>query len=172
MKTQNTVTEKRVSPRKAADKPVAKVESKPRKAVTLVSGKVTPLAVAAGAIRKFHVFIESARPSDGPRLAAHTNAVLLFLGLGEKQPAKKKAVVALLGTRAVQYHRGIGNFEQKADCLSLTKKGLDFFKTRIEAGKVDGDLSTAFLAAIRHGRANQAAQIRQDDLAPVSMPIR
>ena len=164
---QTTVTEKRVSPRKTA----TKTETKPRAAVT-ATVKKNPLAVAAGAVRKFYVFIEGARPASGPRLVAHTNAVLLFLGLSEKVPAKKNAVLALLGTRAVKYHRDIGNLEEKADCLALTTKGLNFFKGRVEEGKVDGDLSTAFLAAIQRGKINEAAQIKASHLVPVAMPIR
>lgn len=167
---QTTVTEKRVSPRKSAAKAETKPVAKPRAAVT-ATAKKNPLAVAAGAVRKFYVFIEGARPASGPRLAAHTNAVLLFLGLSEKVPAKKNAVLALLGTRAVKYHRDIGNLEEKADCLALTTKGLNFFKGRVEEGKVDGDLSTAFLAAIQRGKINEAAQIKASHLVPVAMPI-
>ena len=168
---QTTVTEKRVSPRKSAAKAETKPVAKPRAAVT-ATAKKNPLAVAAGAVRKFYVFIEGARPASGPRLAAHTNAVLLFLGLEEKAPAKKEAVLALLGTRAVKYHRGIGNLEEKADCLALTTKGLNFFKSRVEGGKVNGELSTAFLAAIQRGKINEAAQIKASHLVPVAMPIR
>ena len=63
---QATVTEKRISPRKPAAKPVAatKQASAPRKAIT--AGRKATLAVAAGVIRKFHVFLEGARPAAGP----------------------------------------------------------------------------------------------------------
>ena len=167
---QTTVTEKRVSPRKTAAKAEVKPAAKPRSAVT--ARKTNPLAVAAGVVKKFHVFIEGARPVSGPRLAAHTNAALLFLGLAEAVPAKKKAVLALLGTRAVKYHRDIGNLEERADCLVLTAKGLNFFKGRVEKGQVDGDLTAAFLTAIQRGKANEAAQIKENHLTPVAMPLR
>lgn len=164
---QTTVTTKRVSPRKTAT--VEKTVT-PRKAVTATARSVNPMAVTAGAVRKFYMFVEGARPAAGPRLAAHTNAVLLFLGLSEKVPAKKNAVLALLGTRAVKYHRDIGNFEDKADMVQLTKQGYSFFKGRVEEGKVDTDLSAAFLAAIQKGKTNDAAQIKAHHLVPVAMP--
>lgn len=167
---QATVTEKRIAPRKsAAAKPVAatKQASAPRKAIT--AGRKATLAVAAGVIRKFHVFLEGARPAAGPRLAAHTNAVLLFLRMAEMIPAKREAVLALLGTRAVNYHRSIGNFVEKADCLALTSKGYNFFRGRVEEGKVSGELSAAFLAAIEKGKTNETAQIKAAHLESVSM---
>lgn len=167
-----TNTVKRVSPRRTAVKAETKAVAKPRTAVTAKAKNTTPLAVAAGVVQKFFVFVEGARPVSGPRLAAHTNAALIFLGLAEKKPAKKNAVLAVLGTRAVKYHRDIGNLEEKADCLALTTKGLNFFKGRVEEGKVDGDLSTAFLAAIQRGKINEAAQIKASHLVPVAMPIR
>lgn len=170
----NQVTEKRISPRKSAVKtPAAKpVERKPRIAVSAKAKSTNPLAIAAGVVQKFFVFCEGARPVSGPRLAAHTNAALLFLGLAEKRAAKKNAVLAVLGTRAVKYHRDIGNLEEKADTLQLTTRGYNFFKSRIEAGKVDGNLNEAFLAALRKGKTNDAAEIKPADIYPVAMPIR
>ena len=167
-----TNTVKRVSPRRTAVKAETKAVAKPRTAVTAKAKNTTPLAVAAGVVQKFFVFVEGARPVSGPRLAAHTNAALIFLGLAEKKPAKKNAVLAVLGTRAVKYHRDIGNLEEKADCLALTARGYNFFSQRVVEGKVDGNLSEAFLAAIRKGKVDAAASIKANHLIPVGIVVR
>lgn len=162
-----TKTVTRVTPRKTA----AKVETKaPRKAVTAKAA--SPLKVAAGVAQKFFVFVEGARPTSGKRLFAHTNAALFFLGMAEKNTAKKNAVLALLGNRAVKHHTDIGNFENQADSLKLTKKGYDFFSGRVAEGKVDSELSAAFLAAIQKGKIDSSAGIKDNHLVPVGMVIR
>lgn len=189
----NQTTEKRVSPRKAAAKAAVeqaatkvaekKAAAKPRKAVAMkaeppnvetkaVAKKASPLAVTAGVVQKFFVFVEGARPTSGPRLAAHTNAALSFLGMDTKKPAKKNAVLAVLGVRAVKYHKDIGNLEEKADNLQLTAKGLAFFTERVKAGKVDSNLSAAFHAAIAKGKLDKDAGIKENHLIPVGMALR
>lgn len=162
-----TKTVTRVTPRKSAAKTEVKA---PRKAVAAKA--VSPLKVTAGVAQKFYVFVEGARPTSGTRLAAHTNAVLFFLGLAEQHAVKKNAALALLGTRAVKYHKDIGNLSEKADTVSLTKKGFDFFSGRVAEGKVDTELSAAFLAAIQKGKTNDAAQIKENHLVPVGMVVR
>lgn len=163
-------TSTRIAPRKAAAAVAAAkptVVSKPRSAIT-AKRATTPLTVAAGVVRKFFVFVEGARPVSGPRLAAHTNAVLLFLRLPEV-PAKKTAVLALMGVRAVKYHRDIGNLEEKDDCYVLTQQGYEFFKNRVDHGKVSGELSASFLKAIQKGGSYPDAQIKESHLSQVSM---
>jgi hypothetical protein len=169
----NQTTEKRVSPRKSAAKVApTPVEAKAKRTAVTATAKKNPLAVAAGLVQKFYVFIEGARPVSGPRLAAHTNAALLFLGLAEGQEVKKEAVLAIFGTRAVKYHRDLGNFKATGDCLVLTTKGANFFKSRVDAGKVDSTLNAAFLAAFKRGKANDAAQIKPNHLEQVCMAVR
>ena len=165
-------TQARVTPRKAATKEVAPVQ-KTRRAVTrTVSSKGSPLQVAAGIAQKFYVFVAGARPTSGPRLHAHTNAVLIFLGLAEKNMAKKQAVLALIGERAFKYHSDNLHFETKKDMVKLTPAGYVFFKTRATDGKVRGELSEAFYNAITAGKLSVEAEIKATHIRAVSMAVR
>jgi len=164
--TQKTVG-KRISPRASVKTaPVAK----PRRAVAIQATR--PMAMAAGALTKFYTFVAGARPSSGPRLVAHTNAVLVFLGLDVKKPVKREAVKMLLGPRAMMYHIELGNFAVKSGLLSLTTAGYAFFKNRVKEGHVNPRFSEAFLAAIQRGKLNDAAHIMEGHLVPVSMQLR
>lgn len=174
--TQQTVEKKRVSPRKpAAAKPEPQAVAKPpRKAVTAKAATKAPsvLSQVTGVAVKFFVFVEGARPVSGSRLLAHTNAALMFLGLDKQQPARKAAAVAIMGVRAVNHHVGNGNFVEQADKVKLSPQGYSFFKGRVEQGRVDAELSAAYLAAIQKGKANAAHQIKPDHLVPVGCALR
>lgn len=142
-----------------------------RTSVTAKPGKTAALKHAVGKAIKFYVMIEGARPSAGNRLAAHTDAALRFLNMANQEPARKQAVVSLFGARAVQYHENNGHFEQKNGMVNLTKKGFNFFKGRFEDGKVDADLSNAFLTAIQKGAASTPHGIKATHLTAVEMPV-
>lgn len=167
-------TEKRISPRKPATVAVAaKPAKKTRTAVTAtVARPQSALSVTSGAVQKFFVFVEGARPGSGERLKAHTNAVLSFLGLADKKKATRQAVIALLGVRAVDYHTSCGHLTVDKGLVVLTAKGATFFKKRVDDGKVDADLHKAFLAAIAKGKTNVAAHILPQHLEAVSMTVR
>lgn len=164
-----TKTVTRVTPRKTAVKTEVKA---PRKAVAAKTEKASPLKVASGVVQKFFVFVDGARPTSGERLFAHTNAALLFTGLAEQHSVKKNALLALLGTRAVAYHTKNGNLVEHGDTVKLSKKGFDFFSGRAAEGKVTGELSEAFLAAIQKGKTSAAAGIKDNHIIPVGMVLR
>lgn len=178
-----TTVAKKVSPRKpAAPKVEPKAEIKaPRRAVT-AKAKTAPVEKAtaapksvlrhvAGAAVKFFVFIEGARPVSGVRLTAHTDAALRFLGLADNNSVRKAAAIAVMGNRAVKYHLERGNLEEAADKVKLTAQGTNFFRGRVDTGKVDTDLSKAFLSAIQKGKANADAGIKDSHLIPVGLVI-
>lgn len=188
--THTTETKKTRNPRKAAAEAAAvktqEVKKTPRKAVTATKAVAAPKAVThrpapavvsqvaavASKATKFFVFIEGARPVSGPRLAAHTQAALTFLGLTTDQSVRKQAAVTLMGGRAVKYHTEIGNLEEQADKVLLSAKGKAVFKLREDSGKVDAKMAAAFFAAITKGKASDAYQIKQDHLIPVGMSLR
>lgn len=140
-----------------------------RKPVAAKAEPKSAMKSVANAVVKFFVFIEGARPVSGIRLSAHTDAALRFLGLAEMKPVKKNVVVAVMGTRAVKYHTGIGNMAERADKIVLTRRGYEFFKSRVEEGKIDGKLQAAYLAALSKGKVNSDVGIRPDHLVPVGM---
>lgn len=161
---------------RAAAKAVEPAAKPARRAVT--AKLQTPAASkgvmrhVAGAVVKFFVFVEGARPVSGIRLSAHTDAALRFLGLAEQQPVAKNAAVAVMGNRAIKYHTAQGNIEEVADKVRLTAQGYNAFKGRVEGGKIDGKLSAAFLAAIQHGTVDATAGIKPNHLIPVGMILR
>lgn len=180
--TQNTTTKApaaRVAPRRTVVKKPEAAAPAPalkhaRRSVTAKAAEAPKSVMqhVAGAAVKFFVFVEGARPVSGVRLAAHTDAALRFLGLAGMEPVRKNAAVAVMGNRAVKYHLGIGNMKEVADAVKLTQQGYNFFKGRVEHGKVDGKLSAAFLAAISKGKTDTALGIKDNHLIPVGMNLR
>ncbi len=158
-----------------ASAPVAApvVEAKParRAARASLRGKtaVSAITFATGAIAKFFVFVDGARPVSGARLFAHTDAALRFTGMAEQRAVRKNVAIAIMGARAIKHHLGAGNLEEEADKIRLTTAGYNKFKTRAEEGAINGDLAAAFLAAIRSGTTNAAAGIKDNHLVPVAM---
>lgn len=172
--TQTTTAAPRINIRRKPA-PAPAVEAKPaRKAVSAkLDTKPAAKSVishAVGAAVKFFVFVEGARPVSGIRLVAHTDAALRFTGMAQMEPVRKNAAQAIMGSRAVKYHLEQGNLEEKAGSVKLTRQGYQFFKARVEEGKIDGKLSAAFLAAITSGKTNAEAGIKEHHLIPVGFP--
>jgi hypothetical protein len=125
-------------------------EAKPQKVVVAFA----PRVAAKGST--VHAIELTARPTSGSRLFAHTHAALTMFGmLSDTRPAvPEKQVLAILGQRAVAYHKQQQNFEAVQDHgLRLTAPGLNFFKARMADGKVDGGLANDFLSVFLDGKA-------------------
>lgn len=152
----------------------AAVEAAPaRKAVSSrlrsKAAAASVMAFAAGAVVRFFVFVDGARPVSGVRLAAHTDAALRFTGMAEQRAVRKNVAIAIMGARAIKHHLAQGNLEEEADKIRLTSAGYNKFKMRVDDGKIKGDLSAAFLAAIRSGKTDEAAGIKDNHIVPVAM---
>lgn len=166
--TTNQTTEKKVTPRKPA---AVVVKKDVRKGIVTKAATVKPVThAAAGAVLKFFVFVEGARPVGGPRLKAHTYAALRFLGLSSKLPASVDAVSAIMGPTAINYHKGLGNLAEEGTHITLTSRGLRTFTLREEA--MDKKMAAAFYAAITKGKTDDDYKIRESGIHPVSMAIR
>lgn len=97
------------------------------------------------------------RPRNGRKLAAHTHAALVALGmLKNSRPAvAQRTLLSIVGQRAVSWHRGEGNLESAGESgLRLSEAGLVNFRERYTSGKVDGSLANAFLGVILDGKSD------------------
>ena len=171
--TQTTASRINIRRKPAAPATAPAVEATPaRKAVRAnlrSKTAVSAITFAAGAIAKFFVFVDGARPVSGARLFAHTDAALRFTGMAEQRTVRKNVAIAIMGARAIKHHLGQGNLEEEADKVRLTTAGYNKFKGRVDEGGINGDLAAAFLAAIRSGTTNAAAGIKDNHLVPVAM---
>lgn len=151
VKTKPAATKGKVS--RKADKPAAKpkvVKVKP--AAKEIVAFVARTVKAGTAV---HVIAEDARPVSGVRLFAHTHAALTLLGLmSPSRPAvPQKAVLTVMGQRAVTYHTKQGNFEAAPNHgLRLSISGINKFKNRVTEGLLDGKLANAFMALFIDGK--------------------
>jgi hypothetical protein len=126
----------------------------------------TPRVATRTKKASFHHLVEGARPTNGPRLYAHTHAALQFLGLLDGKSALRKAAELILGPRAVEYHIGQANLVATQHRLQLTAQGLASFTARAETGKVDEALAKAFFAAFARGKESVAYSIHAHHLVP------
>lgn len=99
-----------------------------------------------------HVLSEETRPVSGKKLYAHTHAALTILGMLGGGAAPKKAVLTVMGQRAVSYHLAQGNFESAPDHgIRLSTLGANFFKNRFIEGKVDVQTANAYTTLFLDG---------------------
>lgn len=105
-----------------------------------------------------HVIAQDCRPTQGARLFAHTHAALHLLGLlSPKLPfAQERAVMTMMGQRAVAYHLKENNFTTGPNyTLSLTPAGYSKFMSR----GVDPKLANAFLDLFIDGKVDPVLQV-------------
>lgn len=118
--------------------------------------------IAHGAV--VHVINETARPSSGQKLFAHTHAALTALGLLEPaRPAIPTGyVLTLMGQRALTYHTKKQNFESAPNhAVRLTVTGRNWFTSRFNEGKVDVNLANAFMSLFLEGKAAPQTGVAQ-----------
>lgn len=151
---------------KATPKATSKATEKLAKATAAFVARVLPKGKMA------HVIAQDARPTQGVRLFAHTHAALHLLGLfSPALPAvSERAVLTIMGQRAVAYHRKENNFTTGPNyTLSLTPAGYTKFKARGVEGKIDGKLANAFLDLFIDGKVDPALQVPADKVYQVGL---
>lgn len=119
-----------------------------------------------------HCIAEHHRPTSGSRLFAHTQAALTALGMfaPERPAVPEKALLTIMGQRAVTYHTKQMNFERVKDHgIRLTAQGYNAFRERAVSGKVDGGLANDFLAILIDGKAAPSTQVQQDAVYQVAL---
>lgn len=130
-----------------------------------VSRPVTTAAKTRAAAPKTLFALKSiARPKEGQRLFAHTQAVLELLGLNKGKSVDRPRLVTYIGMRALCYHVGNGNFAESGATLTMTKQGKAFFAER----KTDPAVVDGFLSVFRTGKANEAAQVKAFQIEQVA----
>lgn len=114
-----------------------------------------------------HVIAEGSRPVAGARLAAHTHAALVVLGmLNESQgEATYRDALSVLGSKAVRYHLKEHNMELVANgMIRLTKVGLSKFASRV----VDNALANRFVAMFLDGKVDSALGVNSSHVFPLA----
>lgn len=164
-----------------AKKPAAKAASKkpaakPEKAVQAAQEPVKSAGKkAAAAVVQFldmrlakgspvYSIAIDARPTSGQRLAAQTHAALTVMGMLEpERPAVPKSLIlALMGQTAVTYHTRERNIESAPNnMLRLSIAGRNKFVNRLAEGKVNAELSNAFVELFTKGKALEITGIAQ-----------
>jgi hypothetical protein len=126
--------------------------------VTRARGAAKP-AAASSSVKYFLSTI--ARPVSGPRLYAHTMAVLVAFGMFRKgRPAvARHLLVQTMGERAVRYHSQTMHSMEGTDKLRLTTDGADFFTQRADAGRLDSELVGAFTAMLLEGKESDTHKV-------------
>lgn len=132
------------------------------------AAKTVPMAAAG--IATFFFMIR--RPSSGKDMAAHTEAVLRFTGMRQRN-VWQKALVRLLGNRAVAYHLSIGNFASRGvtSKLAMTPTGEVFFRQRLEKDGIDERMIAAYHAAIAKGKTSDEFGIEEQNLAKTEIAV-
>lgn len=142
--------------KKAASKPATKAAAKP-------AAKAAPKATSAKKAGSKAKTVPSAyglrpffRPASGRLLQCHTQAVLEFFGLLDKNgKAAKRDLRNVMGDTAVNYHLrfGVENFVEKDGMVSLSSVGRTVFGARADAFN-DNDRATvaAYLNIFRTGK--------------------
>lgn len=173
----------------ASKAPVKKPAAKPSKATGDVKVSVTP-APKGKTVRKpdaakeqfagkkisegttIYLIAESARPTSGQRLFAHTHAALTALGLlDQSRPAvPRQHVLSLLGQRAVTYHTRKMNLESAPDNkVRLTVSGRNWFANRFAEGKVNVPLANAFMALLVEGKPAPGTGVAPANVFPTRL---
>lgn len=140
----------------------------PRKRIAQSRAKTVPIAAAG--VATFFFLIR--RPSSGKDMAAHTEAALRYTGIRDRL-VQYRALVRLLGNRAVAYHLSIGNFHSRGvtNTLCMTPAGESFFKQRLEKEGIDERMITAYLNAIAKGKPSAEFGIEERNLSQVEMAV-
>lgn len=115
----------------------------------------------------FYALVEGARPKAGASLYAHTHAALTFFGLLAGKSVFRKAVEAVMGHSAVEYHIKRDNFGVSAGKVKLTQRGAKNFKARVAADLFDTGMADAYAAAFATGAANVKYGIQKEFLVPI-----
>lgn len=100
-----------------------------------------------------------ARPRAGAALAAHTHAFLTLSGMADGSAVPAPMVRAIIGPRAVQYHKDNGNFTATDEGLILSEKGEFFFFQR---GEADPELVKAYTEVMTKGTTNERANVKSE----------
>ena len=127
--------------RRAAQAPVARVES-------IVAKSAPVIAI------KFR--LTAARPVAGRPLRAFTHAVLEMLDMFNGKAYDRATLNNIMGTAAINYHiKQTGAMAATADGIIVTPSfGTDFFMFRKEHGEFDPKDVEDFKAILTHGKAD------------------
>lgn len=150
-----------------ATKPEVKTAPKP---VTHAPEAVAFVARLADTTKPIHIIDQTARPTSGARLAAHTHAALTVLGLLAKdRPAvPKRHLLTLMGQTAVAWHLTKQNIESAPNNgVRLTMLGYNLFTQR----KVDPALANAFQAMFIDGAVDSALGVKEANLYAVGLGV-
>lgn len=152
----------------AKAKPAKVAEQKPAKPATKAASTKTAAAkTAAKAAPKVtaktsiaYGLHDGSRPCAGRYLFAFTHAWLSASGLGEGKAYPKAQAIQVAGSTAISYHSGNGNLENKGGMLTLSSKGLNFFKARVIEGRVDMKLAESYMQALKSGKPDDTIGIK------------
>lgn len=103
---------------------------------------------------------DNGRPRAGKMLAAHTHAALTVLGMLEpsRPSVPSRAVLSLMGQRAMTWHTQADNFERDNNGgVRLTQDGHNKFKGRELDGKIDAAAANAFVSVFLDGKVDTKA---------------
>lgn len=140
-------------------KPARKIKAT---AATKTAEVKTPRASAG--LRTYFALKSIARPHEGGRLFAHTQAVFELLGMLKGKPVERARLVTYIGMKATCYHVSNGNLADEGPMIHLTKQGQDFFAKR----KTDRELVDAFLSVFKTGKGNPAADVKHFQIEKVA----
>lgn len=147
----------------AKGKPVA--GGKPAEKITKVAKpQVEFKARVYKAGQTMHAIAATGRPSSGPRLFAHTFAVLSVLGMFDSKriAVPKTQLMTLLGDRAVSYHlKDTTNFEDAPkNGIRLSIKGRNHFTDR----GVDNQIANAFVSLLLDGKVSAETGVAEGNV--------
>ena len=100
------------------------------KAPKVETAAIAPAAPAAPAPAMNFVITSGARPENGGRLAAHTEAFFICAGFYDGKAIDKTVMRDIIGGTAVSYHTKQGNFEATVEGYKMTAQGINKFKAR------------------------------------------
>jgi len=140
------------------EKPARRVTA--RKTATKTATKAAPAAELdlrkEPATKAFFHLKSIARPKQGGRLFAHTQAVFELFGMLKGKSVAYKRLEVFIGTKALSYHVGNGNLMNEMGDVHLTKQGRDVFAKR----KVNREEVDAFLSVFKTGKANAVVEVK------------
>ncbi len=163
-------TKKVRAPRSVVTKTMAPVEEV-KKAAAKTKTTEPVVTKAARTVMRLFVLIQGARPSSGYRLWSHTQAVLEVLGMDTGKTVKKNALVSIIGARAVDYHTGILNMQERGGAVALTDTGKRVFTLRKSEKTYKPALTEAYKAMLLRGKENAEFNIVADNMVQVGLAV-
>jgi hypothetical protein len=130
------------------------------KATPKVVAKTPPKAevkakVQAAPKHMFHLKA-IARPKEGARLYAHTQAVFEVLGMFRGKTVERPRLVAYIGMKATCYHVSLGNLREAGSTVAMTEQGKTFYAAR----RFDKEVSKGFVEVFKTGKPSDVAGVK------------